>query len=67
MTAPKKVMIVDDEPDIVAIMELSLKGSGYSVGAFTSPGKAVEEIRTNDDYALVISDVRMPRTCRSCS
>ena len=60
MSAPKKVMIVDDEPDIVAIMELSLKNRGYDVGAFTSPGRAVEEIRSNGDYALVISDVRMP-------
>lgn len=60
MSAPKKVMIVDDEPDIVAIMELSLKNRGYDVAAFTSPGRAVEEIRSNGDYALVISDVRMP-------
>ena len=60
MTAPKKVMIVDDEPDIVAIMELSLKNRGYDVGAFTIPGRAVEEIRSDGDYALVISDVRMP-------
>lgn len=60
MSAPKKVMIVDDEPDIVAIMELSLKNRGYDVAAFTSPGRAVEEIRSSGDYALVISDVRMP-------
>jgi CheY-like chemotaxis protein len=60
MSAPKKVMIVDDEPDIVAIMEISLKNWGYDVGAFTSPSRAVEEIRTDGDYALVISDVRMP-------
>jgi CheY-like chemotaxis protein len=53
-------MIVDDEPDIVAIMELALKNRGYDVGAFTSPGKAAEEIRSDKDYALVISDVRMP-------
>jgi CheY-like chemotaxis protein len=53
-------MIVDDEPDIVAIMELALKSRGYSVGAFTSPGKAVEELRSSKEYALVISDIRMP-------
>ena len=60
MPALKKVMIVDDEPDIVAIMELSLKDRGYDVGAFTIPGRAVEEIRNDRNYALVISDVRMP-------
>lgn len=60
MAAPKRVMIVDDEPDIVAIMELALKNRGYSVSAFTSPGKAIEEIRDSQEYALVISDIRMP-------
>jgi two-component system, cell cycle sensor histidine kinase and response regulator CckA len=54
-------MIVDDEPDIVAIVELALRSGGYEVGGFTSPEEAIEEIRRNsNDYALVISDVRMP-------
>ena len=61
MRAPKKVMIVDDEPDIVAVIELSLRTTGYEVSGFTSPEKAIEEIRRNsNDYSLVISDIRMP-------
>lgn len=59
---PKKVMVVDDESDIVAIIELALKNVGYLVGAFTSPGKAFAEIATNDGYGLVISDIRMSST-----
>lgn len=61
LIAPKKVMVVDDEPDIVAAIELALKNHGYRAGGFTNPEMAVEEIRNNSRaYALVISDIRMP-------
>jgi DNA-binding NtrC family response regulator len=61
MIAPRKVMIVDDEPDIVAIIKITLEGQGYEVDGFTSPIDAMEEIMKDiNAYALVISDVRMP-------
>jgi DNA-binding NtrC family response regulator len=61
MSNPKKVMIVDDEPDIVQAIELALKVNGYMAEGFTNPAKAIEEFRNNgQEYALVISDIRMP-------
>jgi DNA-binding NtrC family response regulator len=61
MTTPKKVMIVDDEPDIVGALEAALEGYGYNLGCFTGPLKAIEEFKNNSqDYALVISDIKMP-------
>ena len=58
---PKKVMIIDDEPDIVTIMELALKNNGYSVRGFTDSKEAVKEFMNNsEEYALVISDIKMP-------
>ena len=58
---PKKVMIIDDEPDIVTIMELALKNNGYSVRGFTDSKEAVKEFMNNSgEYALVISDIKMP-------
>lgn len=61
LIAPKKVIVVDDEPDIVAAIELVLKNHGYRADGFTNPERAVEEIRSNSRaYALVISDIRMP-------
>jgi DNA-binding NtrC family response regulator len=61
MLNPKKVMIVDDEPDIVTSIELALKRSGYRGEGFTDPEEAVKEFRNNSkEYALVISDIRMP-------
>lgn len=61
MLHPKKVMIVDDEPDIVTAIELALKRRGYRTNGFTNPEKAVQEFSNNNrEYALVISDLRMP-------
>ena len=59
--SPKKVMIIDDEPDIVTIMELALKNNGYSVRGFTDSKEAVKEfVNNSEEYALVISDIKMP-------
>jgi two-component system nitrogen regulation response regulator GlnG len=61
MTTPKKVMIVDDEPDIVGALEAALEGYGYKLVCFTDPLQAIEEFKSNSqDYALVISDIKMP-------
>ena len=61
MTTPKKVMIVDDEPDIVGSLENALKNQGYRAICFTEPLKAIEEFRNNSqEYALVVSDIKMP-------
>jgi DNA-binding NtrC family response regulator len=61
MIAPRKVMIVDDEPDIIATIKITLKSQGYGVDGFTSPIDAMKEIMEDiNAYALVISDVRMP-------
>ncbi|AFU57222.1 MAG: response regulator [Nitrososphaera sp.] len=61
MTIPKKVMIIDDEPDVVAAIQNSLKNNGYKANGFTDSRKALEEFRNNSqEYALIISDIRMP-------
>jgi CheY-like chemotaxis protein len=61
MTTPKKVMIVDDEPDIVGSLDNALKNHGYRSVCFTDPLKAIEEFRSNSqEYALVVSDIKMP-------
>ena len=60
--APKAVMVVDDETDIIFIFTKSLELAGYGVFAFSDPVAALEHFRLNADrYGLVISDVRMPR------
>ena len=60
MTTPKKVMIVDDEPDIVGSLDNALKNYWCRTICFTDPLKAIEEFRSNSqEYALVVSDIKM--------
>jgi len=56
------ILIVDDELDIVVIFRHALSKYGYTVFGFTDPALALEHFKSNaKDYALVISDVRMPQ------
>lgn len=54
-------MAVDDEPDILKIVELSLAKWGYSVDTFTDPVQALDRFRKNPQkYSLILTDVNMP-------
>ncbi len=55
----RKVLIVDDEPNIVTALEFLLKRSGYDVRLATDGGQALREV---DDYRpdVVLLDVMMP-------
>lgn len=56
------VSIVDDEPDITTLFEDALTNvSNIRIFTFTDPILALEHFTINkDDYALIISDLRMP-------
>jgi DNA-binding response OmpR family regulator len=55
----RKVLIVDDEPNIVTALEFLLKRSGFDVRLATDGGQALREV---DDYRpdVVLLDVMMP-------
>jgi CheY-like chemotaxis protein len=55
-------MVVDDEPDLLAVTAQLLKNAGYSVHPFTNPEKALEHVKVDDckECSVVVSDVRMP-------
>jgi len=56
-----RVLIVDDEEDILAITKKSLERYGHVADTFSSPIDALEHFKTNPGlYDVVISDVRMP-------
>ena len=62
MPRMKSILVVDDEMDIVVIFRQALSKQGYTVYGFTDPALALEHFKMNArDYALVISDVRMPQ------
>jgi len=55
----KKILIVDDEPDIREILEYNLKQAGYKVNKAKDGVEAVEKAKTlNPD--LILMDIMMP-------
>lgn len=54
-----RVMIVDDEKDIVITLKEGLEKSGFEVDAFTSPSEALAAYNVEIHKVLII-DVRMP-------
>jgi two-component system catabolic regulation response regulator CreB/two-component system response regulator ChvI len=60
VTAEKKyrVLVVDDEPDIAAVMKLGLEKADFEVEAFSEPLKALEHFKKGA-YDLALLDIRM--------
>ncbi|HJT48230.1 MAG TPA: response regulator [Nitrososphaeraceae archaeon] len=57
----KSVLVVDDEPDIVDLINESLQKSGQKVSVFTDPTMALEDFKVNcKTCSLILSDIRMP-------
>src|ERR671913_749749 len=56
-----KLLVVDDDPDIVQVLKLGLLKNRFLVNAFTNPEEALQSFKNNaESYCLVLSDVRMP-------
>jgi DNA-binding response OmpR family regulator len=56
-----KIMIIDDDEDILNLFSDFLRKEGYDIKAYLEPLKALKEIETNPTvYSLVITDLRMP-------
>jgi DNA-binding response OmpR family regulator len=58
-TAPRKVLIADDEPNIVISLEYLMKREGHEVVVARDGEQALELIRA-ERPALVLLDVMMP-------
>jgi len=55
----KHVTIVEDDPDVRAVLERSLGADGYRVTALES-GAGIEDVMSSDHVDLVILDVGLP-------
>jgi len=55
----KKILIVDDEPDIVSYLEMVLQDQGYDTTTAGNGNEALESVR-NDPPDLVTLDISMP-------
>lgn len=57
----KYIMIVDDEPDILDLLQGYLESKGWKIKAFIGPGIALSSIMMNPKlYSLILTDIRMP-------
>jgi PAS domain S-box-containing protein len=60
--AGEHILVVDDEPDIAAMLTRMLEARGYRVSAFTSGPEAMAAFRRSPEaFDAVISDQTMPR------
>ena len=55
----QRLMIVDDEPEILNPLQSMLEAEGYRIDAFGSPLKAISHLKRNE-IALAICDIKMP-------
>jgi two-component system alkaline phosphatase synthesis response regulator PhoP len=58
-STPRKVLIADDEPDILEILKYNLQNEGYEVATAKNGNEAVEKARRIQPD-LVVLDVMMP-------
>ena len=56
----RKIMAVDDEPDLTMLCKLSLEYYGFEVDTFNDPQEALSKFKPGS-YDLVILDIKMPK------
>ena len=55
----KRVLIIDDEPDVTLLFKIVLEQNGFKVDSFNDPLAALSNFKP-DSYDLVILDIKMP-------
>jgi CheY-like chemotaxis protein len=58
-TKGNKVLLVDDEPDIMMAFKLTLESAGFIVDTYQDPLLALSRFKPS--YNLVILDIKMPK------
>ena len=56
----KRILIVDDEPDVNLALRIVLEDNNFIVDSFNDPLRALENFKT-DMYDLAILDIKMPK------
>jgi DNA-binding response OmpR family regulator len=57
---PKKILVVDDEPDVASLLTLLLKSQGYNVVSAGDGQEALEKARS-EQPDLILLDVMLPK------
>ena len=59
-TKKGKILVVDDEPGVRALLEKVLTQSGHSVDTIDDASKALDKLGAGVIYDVILTDVRMP-------
>src|SRR5579884_789726 len=63
-TASPRILIADDQADVLEALRLLLKGEGYQIEAVTSPGAAVDALDARE-FDLILMDLNYARDTTS--
>jgi len=63
-TVPPRVLIADDQPDVLEALRLLLKGEGYRIESAGSPAAILEAIDA-DEFDAVLMDLNYARDTTS--
>lgn len=55
----RRILLVDDEVDVISVFKMILEMNGYEVDAYTDPTSALNDFKPNF-YGLLLLDIRMP-------
>ncbi|MGB6530950.1 MAG: response regulator [Candidatus Nitrosopolaris sp.] len=56
----QKILIVDEEPDIITSLKMYLESQGFQIDGFADPANALAHFKA-DFYDLLILDIKMPQ------
>ena len=56
----KKILIVDDEPDVTFTLKKGLEDEGFQIDAFNDPLEALSYFKAGQ-YDMLLLDVKMPK------
>src|ERR1043165_1326126 len=62
--APHRILVADDQPDVLEALRLLLKGEGYQIDTVKSPAAVIKAIEARD-FSLALIDLNYPRDTTS--
>jgi len=56
-----RILVVDDDPDVLEAMQFLLEGAGYEALVAADGSEALDRLRNHADPCLILLDLMMPR------
>jgi len=56
----ERIIVVDDDPDVLFMIVVSLRQRGYEVEEATNGLEAIEKLRTQEQFSVMLTDLMMP-------